>query len=255
MPVVAAAEVRLRVAGDVREQGGQLRVRVDLTNDGDVAARGMQVEGELFEARSEATLTAPLAPGQTASVELSFAAAAPRPGVHGLALHLQYWPEVAAPSAPSISQRAYLLLALGQNAAAPVHVSVPDAQVTRYTEVPVRLTSADGAAHRVRLRALAPRGVNALPPDEPVAVPASGAAEAPLRVLRAGAPAGSQAGLVVMASEVDGPVERTAVGTGRVDIGAPAPWLPRMRAGLLGAALVLMAAAVAVELRGWLRRA
>ena len=247
--------MRLTVAGHVREEAGQLRVRVDLVNDGDVAARGMEVEGEMLGQRGEAALTAALPPGRAASVELGFAPDVPRPGVYALALHLRYWADTAAPSPAPTSQRAYLLLALGANPEPPVSLSVPDARVTRFAVVPVRLQSADGAAHRVRLRALAPRGVNALEPEEPVAVPASGSVAAPLRVLRAGAPIGSQAGLVVLATEVDGPLERTAVATGRVVIAAPAPWLPGLRTPLLGVALALLAAAVAVELVSWRRRA
>jgi hypothetical protein len=128
---------------------------------------------------------------------------------------------------------------------------VPDARLSRYAAVPVRLESADGAAHRVRLRALAPDGLNALAPDEPVDVPPARAATATLRVVRAGAPAGSQAGIVLLAAEVEGPVERTAVATGRVALEAPPPpWLPRLRAPLLATALALLAAAVGVELWG-----
>jgi hypothetical protein len=245
----AAAEVRLDVAGHVREEAGVLVVRVDLTNHGKTAGRAVQVQGELLGARGEATLPGTLDAGTTRAVELRLAVVAPRPGVHGLALHLRYLPDGAAAGAEADSQRAYLLLALGANPAPSVRLSVPDARVERYTVVPVRLQSADGAAHRVRLRALAPRGLNALPPEGPVDVPAAGEAAAPLRILRAGAPPFSRAGIVVIAAEVDGPLERTAVATIRVEVVAPrAPWLPRVRMPLLVTALALLAAAVIVGL-------
>lgn len=254
-PPVAAGEVRLQVGGQVREQDGRLVVRVDLTNEGDAAARGMQVEGELLDARSEAALADPLRPGATAPVELSFPGAVPRLGVHGLGLHLRYWPDGAPAGAEATSQRAYLLLALGANPAPSVRLTVPEARVARHGVVPVRLESADGEAHAVTLRALAPRGVNAREPEGPVRVPAVGSVTAPLRVLRAGAPPGTRAGLVVMATEVEGPLARTAVATGLVEIAPARPWLPRLRVPLVAAALALIAGAVGLELRAWARRA
>jgi hypothetical protein len=240
--------VRLEVAGEVRLAEGALVVRVDLANRGLLGARGVEVEGELFGERRQAVLPGVLAAGATRPVELAFPGGAPRPGVHALALHLRYVPGDAAGAAPA-SQRAYLLLALGANPPAPVRLSLPDATLTRYAVVPVRLESADGAAHRVKLRALAPRGVNALAPEEVVEVPPSGSATASLRVVRAGAPPASQAGIVVLAAEVGGAVERTAAATARVALLPPrAPWLPRLRAPLLATALALLFAAVAVEL-------
>lgn len=247
-----APGVHLDVAGEVREADGRLLVRVDLTNRGAEEALAVQVEGELFGARGEAALPGSLAPGATRGLELGFPGAIPRPGVFALALHLRYVPK-DAPGGARASQRAYLLLALGANPAPAVRLTVPDARLSRYAAVPVRLESADGAPHRVRLRALAPDGLNALPPGETIEVPAAGGATAALRVVRAGAPAGSEAGIVVLAAEVGSAVERTAVATGRVQLVAPpSPWLPRLRAPLLVAALALLAAAVGVEL-WWLR--
>jgi hypothetical protein len=224
-------------------------VRVDLTNHGSTAGRALEVQGEMLGARSDAVVPGALDAGSTRAVELRFPIEPPRPGVHALALHLRYVPDGAAAGAEADSQRAYLLLALGANPPPPVRLSVPDARVERHTVVAVRVESADGAAHRLRLRALAPRGLNALEPEGPVDVPAAGAVTASVRVLRAGAPPGSQAGIVVLAAEMDGPLERTAVATGRVEVVAPrAPWLPRVRLPMLVLALALLAAAVIVEL-------
>jgi hypothetical protein len=243
-----AGEVRLDVSGQVRADAGRLVVRVDVLNRGDAAARALRVEGELRGARSEAVVTEALPPQGSRSVELAFAAEVPRPGVYPLDLHLRYSPDGSAANTPA-SQRAYLLLALGANPGPPVRLGVPDARLSRHTVVPIRLESADGAAHRVTLRALAPRGLNALAPEEPVPVPAAGTLTAPLTLLRVDAAPGSQAGIVVIAAEVDGPLERTAAATGRVEVAAPsAPWLPRLRVPLLVSALSLLAAAVLREL-------
>jgi hypothetical protein len=244
-----AGEVRLDVSGQLRAEDDRLVVRVDVVNRGDASARALRVEGELLGARSEAALAEDLPARAVRSLELRFPQEVPRPGVHPLALHLSYTAEAAAGQAPAVSQRAYLLLAVGANPAPPVRLGVPDARLARHAVLPIRLESADGAAHRVRLRALAPRGLNALAPDAPVEVPAAGAATAPLTLLRVDAPPGSQAGIVVLAVEVDGPLARTAAATGRVVVVAPpAPWLPRLRVPLLVSALALLAAAVLREL-------
>jgi hypothetical protein len=89
-----------------------------------------------------------------------------------------------------------------------------------------------------------------------VDVPAAGAVTAPVRLLRAGAPSGARAGVVVLAAETEGPLERTAVATGTAEVAAPpAPWLPRLRVPLVVAGLALLAAAAAVELVSWRSRA
>jgi hypothetical protein len=244
-----AGEVRLDVSGQLRAEDDRLVVRVDVVNRGDASARALRVDGELLGARSEAALAEDLPAQAVRSVELRFPQEVPRPGVHPLALHLRYTVEGAASHAPAVSQRAYLLLAVGANPAPPVRLGVPDARLARHAVLPIRLESADGAAHRVRLRALTPRGLNALAPEGPVEVPATGAATALLTLLRVDAPPGSQAGIVVLAVEVDGPLARTAAATGRVVVVAPpAPWLPRLRVPLLVSALALLAAAVLREL-------
>jgi hypothetical protein len=248
----ARAEVRLEVSGQAREAGGVRLVRVEVANRGHGTATGLEVEGELLGAHRQAALVEPLVAGATRSVELAFPADLPRPGVHGLALHLRYTPEGAPAGASPSSQRAWLLLPLGADPAPSVRLRVADAVVTRRAEVPVHLESADGAPHRVRLKVLAPRGLSALEPEAPVDVPAGGTAQVPLLVLVAGAPPGAPASIVVLAAEVDGPLERTAAAAGRIEVQAPSPWLPRWRAPLLVAALALLAAAVAVEL-WWFR--
>jgi hypothetical protein len=245
----ASAAVRLEVAGDARAEAEWLSVSVALTNRGDVAARTVEVEGELLGRRDHARLIDGLAGGATRAVTLRFPLDVPRPGVHALALHLRYVPVAEVEGAEPSSQRAYLLLALAAAAPPSVRMSVEPARVVYEGVARVQLESADGAAHRVRLRALAPRGLAALEPGEPVVVPPTGRVTAPLRVLRAGAPPGSRAGIVVLAAEMDGSLERTVAATGEVEVEPARRWLPRLREPALVIALALMAGAVAIELR------
>ena len=241
--------MRLDVAGDARAEAQRLSVSVALTNRGESSARTVDVEGELLGRRDEAHLTDGVAAGATRAVMLRFPLDVPRPGVHALALHLRYLSTAEPEGAEPSSQRAYLLLALGASPPASVRMSVEPARVVYEGVARVRIESADGAAHRVRLRALAPRGLFALDPGEPVVVPAAGRVTAALRVLRAGAPLGSRAGIVVLAEDADGPLARTAAATGEVEVQPARPWLPRLREPVLVIALALMAGAVVIELR------
>lgn len=248
------AEVRLAVDGALSGADDRLLARVDLSNQGDAAARALEVEGELLGSYDQGRLEA-LAPGSAGSVTLRFPLETPRPGVHPLALHLRYLPEGAAEGTEPTSQRAYLLVAVGANPAPSVRLTMPPARLADHTLAPVELESADGEPHRIGLRVLAPRGLNALGPEDPVEVPARGVVRARVRLLRGSAPGGSRAGLVVLASELDGPLARTAVTTAEVEMVAVGPWLPRLRRPLVGLALALLGAAVAVEAgRLWSRR-
>jgi hypothetical protein len=74
-----------------------------------------------------------------------------------------------------------------------------------------------------------------------------------VRLLAAGAPVGTRAEWVVLASAAQGPPEDAAAGRGSLEVVAPPPpWLPRWRVPLLVSALALLAVTVAVEL-WWLR--
>jgi hypothetical protein len=116
----------------------------------------------------------------------------------------------------------------------------------------VRLSSADGQPHRVRLRALTARGLRAEGEGVEVAVPGAGPVAAALPLVRAGAPRGSRQTVLLVAETLDGPLARTTVATAVVDV-APMPGLvPQLRPVLLALALVLLSIGVGFEVR-WRR--
>jgi hypothetical protein len=116
--------------------------------------------------------------------------------------------------------------------------------------LPVGLESTDGAAHRVAVRVLPPRGLNVLGgPLVDLDVPGSGRVTAPVSLLRAGAPRESRQGILIVASAADGPLERTAVATGVVTIARDPALLPRLRPALWLLAAALLGAAAWAELR------
>jgi len=250
-----AAEVRagarFEVTGSADATDEALLVRVELKNVGDRPASPLTVRGELLGVRRETVINPGAASGETRVATLSFPLEVPRPGVHALTLLLEF-PDIGggAPGAePTASQRAYLLLALGENAPPAVKVDAPVAHVETAGRMAVGVESVDGAAHRVRLRVLTPLGLRAGDVEAEVAVPAKGRAVSDVTLLRAGAPRPSQQGVLVVADVVDGPLARTAVSTGVVEIDAPAAWLPRHRSLLVLAAILLLGAAALEELR------
>ena len=87
-------------------------------------------------------------------------------------------------------------------------------------ELAVRLESADGEPHRVRLRALPARGLRAEGDGAEVAVPARGTAPAALPLVRAGAARGSRHAVLLVAEATDGPLARTAVLAVPVEVAA-----------------------------------
>jgi hypothetical protein len=122
---------------------------------------------------------------------------------------------------------------------------------------PLRVTvaSTDGAPHRARVRALAPRGLTTDPPAVSVEVPGSGEVTAELPILRGGAPRPSRQGIVVLAETDDGPEHRTAVATGTVDVAPDPARLPHLRRLLAAVALLLvLVAGLAEARRAWRRR-
>ena len=243
------AGAALDVAGAVVATAPRLEVRVVVSNHGDGPAAPLDVVGELLGERREARL-ASVGPGEKGSVVLDFGARSARPGIHALTLLLEH-PVEGAPDAagnpPMASQRAWLLLALGANPGPAVRLEAPDLRLDVRGAVDVRLASADGQTHRVRLRALTARGLRAEGDAVEVEVPAAGAASASLPIVRAGAARGSRHALLLVAETEDGPLARTAVATATVDV-APMPGLvPRLHGPLLAAGLLLLAAALGFE--------
>jgi hypothetical protein len=135
----------------------------------------------------------------------------------------------------------------GEGAGAPaIHLFARDVRLEFYADVEADLESADGAAHRVRVRVHPPAGLQA--PDEvEVDVPARGRVTAKVRLWRSSAPRGSRQALVVVAQALDAGAAVST--TASVDILPDPAWMPRLRRPLAVAALLLLAAAAGLEVR------
>jgi hypothetical protein len=233
------------VGGVVQPDPDALAVRVDLRNTGPQTVSSLIVTGELFGRSEESRVLSELPPGGTASVVLRFPDEVPRPGVHAVLLRLDYGegaPPDASGNPATVSEPSYVLLALGEKASPAVRLSASPATIDARGFLPVTLESADGAPHRVRLRAHTARGL--IPEDPPeIAVPAAGAQRVDVAVRRSGAQRGTHPGLWLVAEAVDGPVARTSVAAADVAIAGEPGLLPRLRPFLfvLGGLLVLAA--------------
>jgi hypothetical protein len=227
---------------------GELEVRVDLTNRGDAASGGVSVLGELAGHYEEARVPAGVAPGATAAARLVFPREVPRPGVYPVVLLLDY--AAAAGVTPTArSQRAFLLLTLGATAAPPVRILAPEVTLRDRVLLPVVLESADGRAHRIRLRVLSPRGLNPERLQDEVTVPASGTATVSVPLLRGGVPRPSRQGLLLVAETLDGDVAQASTSTILVAVEPAADPRPRWRDPFVVAAGLLLAAAAVLEWR------
>jgi len=247
-----ASKKRFEVSGTVVVTEEALDVQVEVKNAGDAAASSLSVEGELFGERRQARFVAGLLPGHSARTHLLFPLAVPRAGVHALALLLEYpeeGPRDAAGNPPMASQRAYLLLALGGTAEPAVRIDAPELLLDTRGDLRLGLESTDGAPHRVRLRVLTARGVRAETPPMEVDVPAHGRAAPVVTLMRSGAARGTRHGILVVAATIDGALERTTVATGVVEIAPTPAWMPSLDTPLFVLALVLLAAAAAIEVR------
>ncbi len=251
---VVRAEAVLDISGSVVSVAPRLEVRVVVTNRGDRPAVPLEVVGELLGERSEARLAGGVAPGGEGAVRLDFAPAPARPGTHALTLLLEHpveGPPDGAGNPPMASQRAWLLLALGANPGPAVRLAADTVHLDVKGDIAVRLESADGEGHRVRLRALTARGLRAEGGGTEVAVPARGTSPAALPLVRAGAPRGSRHAVLLVAEALDGPVARAAVLAVPVEITPDPSLLPRVRTPVLVLGLLLVAIALGAE--GWRR--
>lgn len=232
----------------VRSTDDALDVSVELTNRGDQAALAVGIEGELFGHREKQQLDAGVPPGATRSAVLTFPLEDASPGVHALLLSLAYSVSPDPGRAPlAFGQPAYILVALGENAAPAVRLTIPEATLDSVGRFRVGLASADGAPHSVRLRVHVPRGLRVDPVDSTLDVPATGALSAEIKLFRVDAPWQSRQGVVIVATATDGPLARTTAATGVVQVTADPARMPRLRKPLIGLALVLLAGAVAAE--------
>lgn len=243
------------VGGAVSGTDEEIEVRVDLTNRGGVATGPVTIGGELAGHDDEAKLEQGIAPGETASARLRFPRQLPRPGVHAVVLLLEYAARKAGGASSSpLSQRAFLLLTLGADAVVPVRIAAPDVVVRDRVLWPVTFESADGRAHRLRVRALGPRGLNPEHAAEEIAVPATGTATLSIPLLRGSVPRPSRQGLLLVAETIDGDVAQAATATAVATV-APAPnTLLRVRVPLIVAGSLLLAAAAWLEWRHLRRR-
>jgi hypothetical protein len=253
LPRPAAATARFEVSGSASAADDEtLQVSVALTNVGDELAVPVSIEAELADFRREIRLEAGVDKGKTEQVVLHFPLEVPRPGLHAVTLLLE-WPVGPPPAGstlpPTASQRAFLLLTLGASPPPAVTATARGLRLETRGTLEVGLESADGQAHRVAVRVFPPRGLNVFGPPTEVDVPASGRAVAHVDLLRAGAPRDSSQGILVVASAIDGPLERTTVITSVVGIARDDTLIPRLRPFLWGLAAALLAAAGWVELR------
>jgi hypothetical protein len=237
------------VSGSVAAAGEDtLDVRVDLANRGGDSG-AVAVVGELAGHYDEATVPA-IGAGETGAAHLRFPREVPRPGVYPVVLRLDYAPRVApAGRAAPASLRAFLLLSLGAPAAAApaVRVSAPDVLLADRVLLPVALQSADGAAHRVRLRVLGPRGLNPERARDEVDVPAAGRVIVEVPLLRGSVPRGSRQWVLLVAETLDGEVARTSTATTTVEVEADPAWLPGLRVPLVLAGALLLVTAGVIE--------
>lgn len=246
----ARGEAVLDVAGSVVTVAPRLEVRVVVRNRGDRIAAPVEIVGELLGERQDARLADGVAPGAEGAVVLAFTPAGVRPGTHALTLLLEHpveGPSDAGGNPPVASQRAWLLLALGASPSEAVRLAALPLRLDVEGGLGVRLESADGEPHRVRLRALPARGLRAKGAAALVDVPARGSALATLPIVRAGAARGSRHAVLLVAESADGPLARTTVSVAPVDVAPDPSLLPRLRTALLVVGGLLVALALGFE--------
>jgi hypothetical protein len=243
----ARAEVRLQTAGAVVSGPPRVQVRVDLANLGNEPAHGVTIEAELLGHRQFSKLEEDL-PGQMGgNATFAFDVGALAPGVYTLALHVQYARSSAA--GDTASQRGYLLLALGASPRPAVRLIVPEVRLDTLAPIPIRVESADVRPHRIRLRMLAPRGLQPFGPEPEVSVPPFGSVIGEMKVLRGGAPRPSVQGLVLLAETIGEEPANASAATATVQVEADPARMPRARWWLLALAVLLLAAAGYAEYR------
>lgn len=225
-------------------------MRVGLKNAGDTPAAAVRLEGELLDHVETGKLDAAIAPGEAGSVALRFPLDEATPGVHAVALRLEYQSaRVPGAAERTLLQPAYVLVALGEHAPPAVRIDAPAARMDSVGRWTLGLESLDGAAHRVRLRAVLPRNLRAAPADSVVEVPARGRAEKELLLFRVDAPWESEQGAVVLAATEGEAATRTSAATALVRVGPDPALVPRLRTPLAVVMLLLLVAAAFFEVR------
>jgi hypothetical protein len=246
-----SAEPSFEVSGSVAlADEDTLDVRVDLANHGGDSG-AVAIVGELAGHYDDATI-AGVGAGETGSARLGFPREVGRPGVYPVVLRLDYAPRVApAGGVVPASRRAFLLLSLGASASPAVRITAPEVLLGDRALLPVTLQSTDATAHRVRLRVLGPRGLNAERPRDDVDVPAGGRVTVEVPLLRGSVPRGSRQGVLMVAETLDGEVARTSTATTTVEVEPDPAWLPSLRVPLALVGLLLLVAAGVIEWHRW----
>lgn len=242
----------LEVSGSVVATSPRLEVRVVVTNRGDQPAAPLALLGELLGERREAHLPGGVAPGRSGSVFLEFAPSGFRPGTHALVLLLEHpveGPPDGAGNPPMSSERAFLLLALGANPGPAVRVEADPLRLDVRGDLAVHLSAVDASGHRVELRAWTARGLRAEGQPAVVDVPAEGTVTARLPLVRSGAPRGTRHAVLLVAETRDGPEARTTVHPAVVEVAPDPSVLPRVRRPLLALGVLLLGAALILEIR------
>jgi hypothetical protein len=242
----ADAGARLAVTGTVAPEDEDLVVSVQVDNRGDAPALPLTVSGELLGGYDEVQTDAGVAAGSWTEVKLHFPQKDARPGVHLVALRLDYQSPKGGPAA---SQAAYLLLALGANPAPAVKVFVGETEIETRGRVAVELESADGRPHVAQLRLITPKGLNPFGETAPVDVPGRGRAKASIEVLRGTAARQTRLGVLVAAITSDGDEQTAAVAEGAVTVAPDPAVMPHLRIPLTVVAVLLLLLVTFVEVR------
>ncbi len=230
-------------------------VRVGLVNRNPTAVSAITAEAELLDHVERRKLDASMAPGGSSSLLFSFPLEGATPGVHAVTLRIEYKASASSGEAtPTRVQPAYVLLALGEQGAAPaVKLTAPDAHMDSVGRWRIGLESLDGAPHRVRLRVVLPRTLRADPLDGSVSVPAAGRVDEELLLFRVDAPWGGPQGALLVAATEGEEVTRTSVATAVIHVGREPGRVARWRLPLVVVMALLFLAAALLEARRYLR--
>ena len=231
--------------------GDRLLVTLEMSNVGSEPASDVDITAELAEQRVTRTLPGPIEPNQGAEVVLDFRADVPRPGSHATIIGLSFHsgrPPIPE-QAPTSSQRAFLIFALGATPAPAVSLEVPRIEIVHSKMLPILVRNLEGTQHRAWVRVTTPIGINAQPARLEIDLEPGGSAVVETRILRGSAQREASHGIIVLAGIVDGPLERTVGALGTVRIREDRALMPRLRRPALIAAPFLLLAAVVLEFR------
>jgi hypothetical protein len=237
------------------QEGSAVDVRVGLGNRSTTTVSAITAEAELLGHVERRKLDASLAPGGSSGLLFSFPLEGATPGVHAVTLRIEYQASVSSGEpVPTRVQPAYVLLALGEESAAPaVKLTAPDAHMDSVGRWRIGLESSDGAPHRVRLRMVLPRTLRGDPLDSSVSVPAAGRVDKELLLFRVDAPWDGPQGALLVAATDGEEVTRTSVATAVVHVGREPGRVARWRVPLAVLMALLFLAAALLEVRRLLR--